>query len=477
MSAWEAVIGMEVHAQLRTEKKLFCGDSTTFGAAPNTQVCPVCLGLPGALPVTNGEAVELAVTTALALGCTVHRTSVWARKNYFYPDLPKGYQITQFERPLATEGRVVFDGEAGPAEVRIRRIHMEEDAGKSLHDRFPDGTAVDLNRAGTPLVEIVTEPDLRSPADVRSFLQALKQILEYVDVSDCNMEEGSLRADANVSLRPVGTDALGVKTEIKNVNSFSGIEKALTLEIERQTRLLEAGEPVRQQTLLWDDHRGRIRPMRSKEESHDYRYFPDPDLPPLVLAEELVRALGDALPELPRARRERFEQTFDLPGYDAEVLTQSAATADYFEAVAALVPDPKAASNWIMGPVQALMNESGGEDAESFPVSPRSLAALLGLIEGGTLSQSAAKKVLAVLAEEGGDPVGVVDRLGLAQVRDDARLEAWVDEVVAEHAEEARRYAEGEERLLGFFVGQVMRRSAGKADPKRVSELLREKMS
>ncbi len=475
MNGWEAVIGMEVHAQLRTAKKLFCGDETSFGEEPNSHVCPVCLGLPGALPTTNGEAVDLAVTTALALACTVHSTSVWARKNYFYPDLPKGYQITQFERPLATDGLVVFDGSDGPAEVRIRRIHMEEDAGKSLHDRFGDGTAVDLNRAGTPLVEIVTEPDLRSPTDVRTFLQTLKQILEYTDVSDCNMEEGSLRADANVSLRPVGADALGVKTEIKNVNSFSGIEKALTLEIERQRQILESGGTVHQQTLLWDDHRGQIRPMRSKEESHDYRYMPDPDLPPLVLDEARVRTLGEALPELPRARRQRFERAFDLPSYDAEVLTQSAATADYFEAVMAHSSDAKSASNWIMGPVQALMNERG-EDASTFSVGPAALAALLGLINDGTLSQAAAKKVLAVLAEEGGEAASVVDRLGLAQVRDKGRLERWVDEVIAEHPEEARRCAEGEARLLGFFVGGVMRRSGGKADPKRVNDLLRDKL-
>ncbi len=474
--AWEAVIGMEVHAQLRTARKLFCGDATSFGAEPNTHVCPVCLGLPGALPTTNGEAVDLAVTTALALDCTVHRTSVWARKNYFYPDLPKGYQITQFERPLATDGKVVFDGETGPARVRIRRIHMEEDAGKSLHDRFADGTAVDLNRAGTPLVEIVTEPDLRSPADVRSFLQTLKQILEYMDVSDCNMEEGSLRADANVSLRRADSEELGVKTEIKNVNSFSGIEKALALEIERQRQILEAGNVVRQETLLWDDHRGQIRPMRSKEESHDYRYFPDPDLPPLVLDEARVRLLREELPELPRTRRRRLEEVFDLPSYDADVLTQSAATADYFERVVSLGSDPKNASNWIMGPVQALMNDRG-ENASTFTVPPASLAALLGLIDDGTLSQAAAKKVLGVLAEQGGEPAAVIDRLGLAQVRDEGRLEGWVDEVVAEHPDEARRCAEGEGRLVGFFVGLVMRRSGGKADPKRVSELLREKLN
>ncbi|HSG49096.1 MAG TPA: Asp-tRNA(Asn)/Glu-tRNA(Gln) amidotransferase subunit GatB, partial [Longimicrobiales bacterium] len=299
---WDVVIGIEIHVQLRTERKLFCGDRVVFGDAPNSHVCPVCLGLPGALPTVNPQAVRLAARTALALDCQVRSRSVWARKNYFYPDLPKGYQISQFEEPLAIEGRVAFAGPEGPREVRIRRIHMEEDAGKLVHDRIPGKSAVDLNRAGTPLVEIVTEPDLASPGDARAFLTTLKQILEYVDVSDCNMEEGSLRADANVSLRPSPSAPLGVKTEIKNVNSFSGIERALEIEIARQREVLESGGRIEQQTLLWDDHRGTVRPMRSKEESHDYRYFPDPDLPPLVVTTEELDATRAALPELPAAR-------------------------------------------------------------------------------------------------------------------------------------------------------------------------------
>ncbi|HET9949984.1 MAG TPA: Asp-tRNA(Asn)/Glu-tRNA(Gln) amidotransferase subunit GatB, partial [Longimicrobiales bacterium] len=314
------MIGLEVHVQLRTERKLFCGDRVVFGDAPNTHVCPVCLGLPGALPVTNPEAVELAVRTALALECTVHPRAVWARKNYFYPDLPKGYQITQFERPLATDGSVAFDGAGGEVRVRIRRAHMEEDAGKSLHDRIPGATAVDLNRTGTPLVEIVTEPDLRTPADTRAFLTELKQLLEYAEVSDCNMEEGSLRVDANVSVRRAGEERLGTKTEIKNVNSFSGVERALELEIARQIEVLEAGGRVEPHTLLWDDHRGRLRAMRSKEESHDYRYFPEPDLPPLVLSEEQLARARAALPEAPRARRARFVASYGLSDYDAGVL-------------------------------------------------------------------------------------------------------------------------------------------------------------
>ncbi len=469
---WEAVIGLEVHVQLRTARKLFCGDVAVFGDEPNSHVCPVCLGLPGALPTTNPEAVELATRTALALGCTVHERAIWARKNYFYPDLPKGYQITQFEQPLATGGLVAYDGTAGEAAVRIRRAHMEEDAGKSIHDRIAGGTAVDLNRAGTPLVEIVTEPDLRTPADTRAFLTALKQVLEYVDVSDCNMEEGSLRVDANVSVRPSGAEELGAKTEIKNVNSFSGVEKAVEVEIARQIAIVEKGERIQQATLLWDDHRSVLRTMRSKEESHDYRYFPDPDLPPLLVSPEAVEAAREALPELPRARRARFEREYALSAYDAGVLTQSRVGADYFESVAEVSGKAKAAANWVMGPAQALMHERG-EDAASFAVSPATLAELIGLVADGTISDSVAKGVLSIAAEEGGSPRDIVRARGLTQVRDDSQLEAWVREVVDANPAEVARFRGGEAKLVGFFVGQVMKRSGGKADPKRVSELLR----
>ena len=473
---WEPVIGLEVHVQLRTERKLFCGDRVVFGEEPNTHVCPVCLGLPGALPATNPEAVALAIRTALALGCTVHERSIWARKNYFYPDLPKGYQITQFEHPIATEGVVPFDGSHGPAEVRIRRAHMEEDAGKSIHDRIPGATAVDLNRTGTPLVEIVTEPDLRSPADVRAFLGTLKQMLEYADVSDCNMEEGSLRVDANVSVRRSGDAELGAKTEIKNVNSFSGVERAVELEITRQIELLDGGGRVEQQTLLWDDHRARLRAMRSKEESHDYRYFPDPDLPPLVVTGAMIGAARTALPEMPAARRERFQSAYALSSYDAGVLTQSRATADYFEAVAEATGEAKSAANWVMGPAQALMNERK-EDATSFAVPASALAELIGLVSDGTISDSAAKTVLGVIAAEGGRPREIVEARGLRQVRDDAQLESWVAAAIGEHADEVARYRGGEAKLLGFFVGQVMKRSGGKADPRRVNELLRKALT
>ncbi|KPJ83251.1 MAG: glutamyl-tRNA amidotransferase [Gemmatimonas sp. SG8_23] len=474
--SWEAVIGIEVHVQLRTERKLFCGDRALFGAQPNTHVCPVCLGLPGALPTLNPRAVELAVRTALALDCDVHPRSVWARKNYFYPDLPKGYQITQFEEPLATNGRVEYDGEAGVSSVRIRRIHMEEDAGKSVHDRIPGATAVDLNRAGTPLVEIVTEPDLRGPSDARAFLACLKQILEYVDVSDCNMEEGSLRADANVSVREAGETGLGTKTEIKNVNSFSGIERALELEIRRQVEVREAGGTIRGETLLWDDHAGALRTMRSKEDSPDYRYFPEPDLPPLVISDGLIAATGAALPELPRARRARFRREYTLSDYDAGVLTQSAAVADYYETVARVSSDAKRAANWVMGPVQALLNARGVR-LDALGVSPSALSELLDLVAEGTISEGVGKQVLEAMADGDGSAAEIVAARGLEQVRDDEQLVTWVDEVVDAHPEESERVRGGEDRLVGFLVGQVMRRSGGKADPRRVNELLRARLS
>ncbi len=470
--SWEPVIGIEVHVQLRTGRKLFCADRAVFGDAPNTHVCPVCLGLPGALPTLDPDDVDLALRAAIALECDVHRRSVWARKNYFYPDLPKGYQITQFEEPLATGGRVEYDGESGPAFVRLRRIHMEEDAGKSVHDRVPGRTAVDLNRAGTPLVEIVTEPDLHRPSDVRSFLGALKHVLEYADVSDCSMEEGSLRADANVSVRRRGETALGTKTEIKNVNSFSGIEKALVLEIARRVEVLEAGGAVAGVTLLWDDHRERLRTMRTKEESHDYRYFPDPDLPTLLLSAERVDDARAAVPELPRARRARFEREYGISAYDAGVLTQSREGADYFEQVATSCGEPKQAANWVMGPLQALLNQRGAT-AATLGVPSTELAELLVLVAEGTVSDTAAKQVLEAMADGEGRAREIVDARGLRQVRDAGALDAWIEAVVEEFPDEVARARGGEARLVGFLVGQVMRRSQGKADPRLVNERIR----
>ena len=470
---WETVIGLEVHVQLKTRTKLFCACRTTFGDPPNTNVCPTCLGLPGALPVPNAEAVRLGARAAMALGCTVHAASVFARKNYFYPDLPKGYQISQFDQPLATGGRVAFESpERGRMEVGITRLHLEEDAGKLLHDRFPGKTAVDLNRAGTPLAEIVSEPDLRAPADARAYLVTLRQILVYAGVSDCSMEQGSLRVDANLSIRRPGAPGLGTKAEVKNLNSFANVEAALEAERERQIGMIERGERVAQVTLLFDAGTGEVRPLRSKEESHDYRYFPDPDLPPLVLAPGWIAEQRTALPELPEARRARFELAFGLPAYDARVLTSEVAVADYFESVVAAGAEPKPAANWVMGEVMTSYNEHGG-----FPVAAGRLAALVALVRGNVVSHQAAKRVYAELARSPReDPRAAAERLGLVQVSDEGALAGWVDEVLAAYPGEVARYKGGELKLMGFFVGQVMKRSKGKADPKGVQPVLQEKL-
>ncbi len=473
---WELVVGLEVHVQLKTRTKIFCPCPTDFGAPPNANTCPVCLALPGALPVLNAHAVQLAVTAALALGCTVHRTSVFARKNYFYPDLPKGYQISQFDQPIATAGELAIgdDAEGTRRVIGITRAHMEEDAGKSVHDRFAERSAIDLNRAGTPLVEIVSEPDLRTPAEAREYCVRMKEILEYTEVSDANMEEGSLRVDANVSVRPIGATTLGTKTEIKNMNSFSGVERAIAVEYERQCRLIEEGGTVVQQTLLWDANKQEVRPARSKEGSHDYRYFPDPDLPPLVLDGAFVQASRDALPELPAARRARLQETFGLSAYDAGVLTASRALADYFEGVATAHGDGRLAANWVMGEVLAYLNNAGLAIAEC-SVTPQSLASLLGLVRDGTVSNSAAKRIFAVMIQDGGAAAEIAEREGLVQVRDDDALAAWVDEIWNAHPDETARLIAGEKKLLGVLVGAVMKRSGGRADPRRVNQLLAER--
>jgi aspartyl-tRNA(Asn)/glutamyl-tRNA(Gln) amidotransferase subunit B len=428
--------------------------------------------------VLNARAVELATKAALALGCTVNPVSVFARKNYFYPDLPKGYQISQFDRPLALGGTVVIgeDQDGAPITVRVTRVHMEEDAGKSVHDRFADATAIDLNRAGTPLVEIVSEPDLRSSAEAGAYLRALRQLIRYVGASEASMEEGSLRVDANVSVRPRGDTALGTKTEIKNVNSFSGVERALEVEFARQCALVDGGGRVEQQTMLWDQAREEVRPARSKEGSHDYRYFPDPDLPPLVLTKEWIDAQRQSLPELPAARRARLQKEFALGARDAEVLTADPALADYFEAVARGSGDAKAAANWVMRDVLSELNDSGRTLEEfALVVRPLDLAALLRLVGDGTVSRSAAARVFALMAKSGEEPRVVAEREGLLQVSDDAPLRAWVDEVWAAHPDEAARFAAGDRKLQGFLVGLVMKASRGSADPKKVNALLLEK--
>jgi aspartyl-tRNA(Asn)/glutamyl-tRNA(Gln) amidotransferase subunit B len=470
--SWETVIGLEVHVQLSTRTKMFCGDRTTFGDPPNTNVCPVCLGLPGALPVPNAEAIRLAARAALALGCSVHETSVFARKNYFYPDLPKGYQISQFDKPLATGGALSFDSpERGRIRVGITRLHVEEDAGKLLHDRFAGKTAVDLNRAGIPLAEIVSEPDLRAPGEARAYLVTLRQILIYAGVSECSMEQGSLRVDANISIRRPGESRLGTKTEVKNMNSFANVERALEAERARQIGLLESGGRVEQVTLLFNAATGRVKPTRSKEESHDYRYFPDPDLPPLVLSPAWIAEQRAALPELPEAKRSRLESVYGIPSYDAKVITGDVELAGYFESVVNAGADPKVAANWVMGEVMTTYNETG-----RLPVSAARLAGLIQLVAAGTVSHQAAKRVYAEMVASDQEPRATAERLGLLQVSDQAALTGWVEEVLAAHPDEVERFKAGEAKLMGFFVGQVMKRSKGKADPKAVQPVLQSRL-
>ena len=470
---FEMVVGLEVHVQLKTRTKAFCGCSTDFGAPPNTNVCPVCLALPGALPVLNEKAVELATRAAHGLGCTINPLSVFARKNYFYPDLPKGYQISQFDQPLATGGSIVIaktdDGKN--IQIGITRLHMEEDAGKSIHDRYPGATAIDLNRAGVPLIEIVSEPDIRTSAGAGAYLRTLKQILQYLDVSDVSMEEGSLRVDANISVRPPGQSKLGTKTEVKNMNSFSAVERALEVEYQRQIAIIDSGGHVEQQTLLWDAGRETVRPSRTKEGSHDYRYFPEPDLRPLSLDVKWIAEAQKHLPELPEARKARITQEYGIAATEVDQLTTTPALADYFEAVARPSGDAKAAYNWVMGEVLATLRASG-EPIEHFRVRPADLAQLLNLVRDGAVSHTAAKRVFAVMVETGKPAAQVAADEGLSQVGDEGAIAVWVDEVLNEHPDEARRYLSGEKKLQGVLVGFVMKKSKGRADPKRVNQLL-----
>jgi aspartyl-tRNA(Asn)/glutamyl-tRNA(Gln) amidotransferase subunit B len=469
--SFEAVIGLEIHAQLLTATKIFCGCPTTFGAPPNAHSCPVCVGLPGALPVLNRAAVDLAVTAAAALGCEIHERSVFARKNYFYPDLPKGYQISQYEQPLATGGGLQLAGKF----VRLTRIHMEEDAGKSLHEGFADSdrkTYLDYNRSGVPLIEIVTEPDMRSAEEAAVFFETLRQILVWLRVNDGNMDEGSLRCDANVSVRRKGDTTLGTKTEVKNVNSFRYLEKAIAYEIGRHVDVIEHGGRIVQETRLFDAAQGKTYSMRSKEEAHDYRYFPEPDLPTLVVSDARRRTIAAALPELPEQRRRRFIEQYALPAYDAALLTQTRGVADFFEATATRSGNPKAASNWVMGEVLRTMKERAIE-IEAVPITPQALAGLIAIVEKGTISSTVAKDVFGKMYDTGRDAADIVAAEGLAQISDASSLEPIVRKVIDTHADIVAEIRAGKDRKFQFLVGQVMKETKGKGDPKIVTDLMK----
>ena len=475
---YEPVIGLEVHVQLTTRTKIFCGCSTAFGQAPNSQTCPVCLALPGALPVLNYQAVEFAIRTGLATSCRIAPHSVFARKNYFYPDLPKGYQISQYELPICQQGWLDIDGDWGSKRIGITRIHMEEDAGKLVHGEMPGTTQnsyVDLNRAGTPLLEVVSEPDLRSADEAVAYLKKLHQIVVYLGVCDGNMEEGSFRCDANVSLRPVGREQFGTRAEIKNVNSFRFVKQAIEYEIERQADLLDSGGRVIQETRLFDAQTGMTRSMRGKEEAHDYRYFPDPDLVPLVISDAWVEAEHRALPELPDIRRARYQAELGLSAYDAEVLTASREQAEYFEACLAAGAPAKTAANWIMGEVTRGLNDAGLAIA-ACPVPPARLVALLKLIEQGTISGKIAKTVFDEMWRSGKEPAAIVEEQGLVQVSDSGAIEPIIDAIMAANPGQVEEYRGGKEKVFGFFVGQVMKASKGKANPALVNDLLKRKL-
>ena len=469
---FEAVIGLEIHAQLLTATKIFCGCPTTFGAPPNAHTCPVCVGLPGALPVLNRKAVDLAVTAAVALGCEVHETSVFARKNYFYPDLPKGYQISQFEQPLATGGGVTLP--SGKF-VKLTRIHMEEDAGKSLHEGFADSerkTYLDYNRSGVPLIEIVSEPEMRSAEEAASFFEQLRQILLWLGVNDGNMDEGSLRCDANVSVRKHGDTKLGTKTEVKNVNSFRYLEKAIQYEIGRHIDVIDHGGRIVQETRLFDAAQGKTYSMRSKEEAHDYRYFPDPDLPALVVDGARRERITASLPELPDARRCRFIAEYALPEYDAALLTQTRELANYFEETARQSSNAKASSNWVMGEVLRNMKERA-IDITAVPIAPAALADLIAIVEKGTISSTVAKDVFAKMYDTGRSAADIVAADGLAQISDPSSLDPIVRRILAAHSDVIAEIRAGKDRKFQFLVGQVMKETKGKGDPKIVTELMK----
>jgi aspartyl-tRNA(Asn)/glutamyl-tRNA(Gln) amidotransferase subunit B len=477
---FEVIVGLEVHCQLATESKLFCSCPASFGAGPNEHTCPVCLGMPGVLPVLNRRAVEFAIRAALATESKIRPTSRWARKNYFYPDMPKAYQISQYEEPYCEHGRVRFDVDGQPRTVRLTRIHMEEDAGKSVHDLSPKWSLVDLNRASVPLLEIVSEPDIRSGAEASAYLRKLRSIVRYLGISDGNMNEGSMRCDANVSLRKRGEEKYGTRTETKNLNSFRSVERAIAYEIERQAEILLDGGRIVQETRLWDADRNETRPMRGKEDAHDYRYFPEPDLMPLVIDDAWIEKVRAQMPELPDARRARFVASYGLPEYDADVLTASKELADWFEAAVAAHPNAKALSNWIMSDVIRIANEAavdGEADYTKIPLSPAHLAGLVALIDDGTISGKIAKAVLPKMIESGDDARTVVDREGLVQVTDEGAIVAVVDRVLAANPDKVAEYRSGKDKLFGFFVGQVMKESQGRANPASVNRLLKERLA
>jgi aspartyl-tRNA(Asn)/glutamyl-tRNA(Gln) amidotransferase subunit B len=479
VTRWEPVIGLEIHTQLRTRTKMFCGCELSFGDPPNTHTCPVCLGHPGALPVTNREAVRLAALIGLALGCEVEPRSEFHRKNYFYPDLPKAYQISQYDEPLCRGGRFEYLREDGPREVGITRVHLEEDAAKLLHLHAggrragAERSAVDFNRGGTPLVEIVTEPDVSSAADAVTFLRQLRQTLLHLGVSDVSMEEGSLRCDANVSVRPPGSGELGTKTELKNMNSFRFLGQGIEAEVARQVAILEAGGRVVQETMHFDPDTGELHPLRSKEEAHDYRYFPEPDLVPLAPAPEWVEELRASLPELPVARRRRWMAEYDISFEDAEVLSETPELAAYFEAAAAMA-DPKAAANWTRGELRAQLRERGIEPWESEATPPR-LAEIVRMVEARRITVPIGKEVLAEVISTGADPERIVEERSLGQIGDEAELAALVDRLLAEHPDQARQLREGREKVIGYFVGQAMKATGGRVDPAAVGRLARER--
>ncbi len=472
---YEAVIGLEVHAQLLTDSKAFCGCSTKFGNSPNTNVCPVCLGHPGVLPVINKKMIEFTVLMGLATNCTINKRSIFARKNYFYPDLPKGFQTSQYEEPICEFGHVnIVFPDGALKKIGITRIHMEEDAGKSIHDQS-FGTLVDVNRCGVPLMEIVSEPDMSAPAEAVLYLMKIRQIVKYLGICDGNMEEGSLRCDANVSVRLAGESKLGTKTEIKNMNSFKNVEKAIAYEIERQTEILEDGGKIIQETLLWNADLNEAFSMRSKEEAHDYRYFPEPDLLPVVVDDDWKNEIASEMPELPEVRKDRLINKYNLPKYDAEVLTQLKEMADYYEKVILVTDDYKAASNWVMTDVLKVINEDK-ISIDNFSVAPEDLGELINLIKDGTISGKIAKEVFPIMLTENKKPSAIVKERNLIQITDTSAIEKIVDEILNKHTDEVQQFLSGKDKVLGFFVGQIMRQTKGKANPKLVNDLLLSKL-